>query len=218
MQPSAREPGEEPALTRAETYRQPDRLEKGLVMFDRLIRNIAVAACLLLLVVAVRSVREEPLQSVFSSLQKSVSLEWDESLGRLSFVNNLLPQDVRTVWSQQTDATLLTPLQGQVVHAWSQQEPYLGITGAVSEVRAAMDGEVMSVAHGPDEELILRVRHENGLETLYGNLSHCFVEEGDAVYAGDVIASLPQDTSLAFDLRREGRSVDPTKLLHEARE
>ena len=60
MQPSAREPGEEPVLTRAETYRQPDRLEKSLVMFDRLIRNIAVAACLLLLVVAVRSVREEP--------------------------------------------------------------------------------------------------------------------------------------------------------------
>ena len=209
-------PGSPQTLTSVENCPCPGRFEKRMAFFDRLVRNIAVAACLLLLVTALGSVREEPLQSVFSSLQSNVNIEWDESLGKLSFVNSLLPQELRTVWSEQTDAALLTPLQGQVAHAWSRQEPYLGILGTVREVRAALDGEVMSIAHGTDEELILRLRHDDGLETLYGNLAACHVEEGDLIGAGEVIADLLPNAALAFDLRQGGRSIDPTGLLHEA--
>ena len=68
----------------------------------------------------------------------------------------------------------------------------------------------MSLAHGPGEERILRIRHENGVETLYGNLKECFVEAGSMVESGQVIATLLPDTPLAFELRINGRSVDPS--------
>jgi len=95
------------------------------------------------------------------------------------------------------------------VHAWSESEPYITIQGTVTDVRAAADGEVMSIAHGLNEERILRVRHDDGTEALYGNLLNCHAGEGDRVYAGDVIATLIKDQPLAFELRVDGRSVDP---------
>ena len=85
----------------------------------------------------------------------------------------------------------------------------LSNVGSMDDIRAAADGEVMSIAHGPDEERIIRVRHDDGTEALYGNLQHCYVEAGQRVYAGEIIASLIGDQPLAFELRVDGRSVDP---------
>ncbi len=207
---------ENPPLTKATAYPKPDRFDRSVTLFDRLLRNIAIAGCLLLLVIAARNVGQEPLQAAYAALQESVTLEWDESLGKLTFVNQLLPQEIRTVWSEQAAQDISLPVQGRVVHAWSRQEPYVSIGGGVSEVHAVLAGEVMSLAHGPDEELILRIRHEDGLETLYGNLAACYVEEGDAVYEGDVIGRRMDEAELVFDMRLDGRSIDPTEWLANA--
>ncbi len=101
---------------------------------------------------------------------------------------------------------------GELTHAWSRNEPYIELTGAVADVRAVADGEVMSLAHGPDEEKILRLRHDDGMESLYGNLQSCWVEEGAYVYAGDLIGQTRAGLPLCFELRRDGRSVDPTLI------
>ena len=79
----------------------------------------------------------------------------------------------------------------------------------VADVRCAADGQVMSVAHGLDEERIVRIRHENGVETVYGNLAECFVQEGDSVASGQIFARVLEGKPLAFELRRDGRSIDP---------
>ena len=71
----------------------------------------------------------------------------------------------------------------------------------------------MSVAHGMEEERILRLRHDDGTETIYGNLQSCCVEVGDRVYAGEIIGTLLEDQPLAFEVRINGRSVDPTRGL-----
>ena len=93
------------------------------------------------------------------------------------------------------------------------QEPYLELSCNTTDVRAAADGEIMSIAHGMDEERIVRIRHEGGLETLYGNLASCAHEVGDRVYAGDAFATVLEGAPLAFELRRDGRSIDPTGLM-----
>ena len=80
----------------------------------------------------------------------------------------------------------------------------------LSDVRAAADGEVMSIAHGLDEERIVRIRHDDASEAIYGNLASCLAQVGDRVYAGDVFASILEGEPLAFELRVDGRSVDPT--------
>ena len=176
---------------------------------DRLVRNLAVTGVLLLTVVAVRNSSLPQAQSVFGALKETAGMEWDESLGKLSFVSDFLPEGVREVWNEKPAMTVLAPMNGETVHAWSEREPYITIQSNVSDVRAAADGEVMSIAHGMNEERILRVRHDDGSEALYGNLLNCYVGEGDRVYAGDVIAALIRDQPLAFELRMDGRSVNP---------
>lgn len=179
------------------------------IQMDRLLRNVAVAGALLLVIVAIRNTGATPTQSVFSALQSGLNMEWDESLGKLSFVSNLIPQSVQSVFGQRQSIAVLAPNNGEIVHAWSQAEPYIEMAGSVSDVRAAANGEIMSIAHGLEEEIILRIRHENNTETLYGNLATCFMEVGDYVFEGDIVGVVLDDKPLAFELRQDGRSIDP---------
>ncbi|MEG0048575.1 MAG: M23 family metallopeptidase [Clostridia bacterium] len=186
---------------------------KKLLRADRLIRNLAVVGGLLLTLVAVKNAGMPQTQSVFSALEKSAGMEWDESLGKLSFVNGFLPQGIEAVWSERQNVTVFAPIVGETVHAWSVQEPYVEYQSHVSDVRAVADGEVMSIAHGMEEEKILRVRHKDETESVYGNLVMCYAQEGEQVYAGDIIARVLDGKPLAFELRKEGRSVNPEGLL-----
>ena len=197
--------------TVVETYEPPK--DRGMFHADRLLRDLAVVGGLMLTLVAVRSANVPQVQSVFSALQQSAGMEWDESIGKLSFVDNMFPQEIRTVWSERAEVSVYAPVEGRTVHAWSEQEPYVEYLSTVTDVRAAADGEVMSIAHGLGEERILRLRHDDGSESLYGNLGECLAEVGDLVYAGDVIASVLPGEALAFELRVDGRSVDPDGLL-----
>ena len=180
---------------------------------DRLIRNLAVTGALLLVIVAVKNAGLPETQSVFSALQASMDMEWEESVGKLSFVNGLLPEGIREVWSGGETLAVYAPLAGETVHAWSASEPYIELQGAVTDVRAAADGEIMSVAHGMEEERIVRIRHDDGTESVYGNLLVCYEEVGERVSAGDIFARVAPGEPLAFELRRDGRSVDPDGLL-----
>ena len=191
---------------------------KRLLQTDKLIRNLAVVGGLLLTLVAVKNADTPQSQSVFSALQDSVHMEWDESLGKLSFVNSYLPESLQAVWNERETVTVLAPVVGETVHAWSEAEPYLELQSAVTDVRAVADGEVMSIAHGIGEEQIVRVRHDDETESIYGNLLVCYAEVGDRVYAGDIIARVPDDAPLAFELRKDGRSINPEGLLMPQKE
>lgn len=199
---------------RAELTDVPKRkgLLSTLLSGDRLLRDLAVAGGLMLVVLAMRSAGTPQTQSVFATLQEAASMEWDESLGRLSFVSDLLPQGVQAVWSEREAVQVLAPLVGETVHTWTQAEPYVEVLGAVTDVRAVADGTVMSVAHGLNEERIVRIRHDDGLESVYGNLLTCYLSEGDEVRAGDIFARLADGAPLAFELRRDGRSFDPENV------
>ena len=184
-----------------------------LLRADKLVRNLAVVGAMLLTVVAVRNAGSPEAQSVFGALQTGTDMEWDESLGKLSFVSSLLPEGIQTVWSEREAVAVFEPVAGETVHAWSRTEPYTAIMGSVRDVRAVADGEVMSIAHGLEEERILRVRHDDGTESIYGNLLDCYAQEGDRVYAGDIIAATIEGKPLVFELRRDGRSIDTEGLL-----
>ena len=177
---------------------------------DALVRNLAVVGGLVLVMIAVRNSRFAETQSVFSTIQESANMHWDESIGKLTFVNSLLPEEIREVWNETPAISVFAPVNGEVVHGWMKSEPYLLLKAETQDVRAAAEGEVMSVAHGMQEERILRLRHADGLETVYGNLMECFVEVGATVYAGDIIGKLWNDHPLAFEVRLDGRSVDPS--------
>ena len=182
---------------------------------ERLTRNVAVAAAILLCAVAVRNAALPQAKDVFTAIQDSVTMDLDETLGKLTFVSSLLPESALVFWNSNETVQVTAPVHGDIIHAFNEDEPYIALLGVSIDVRVAAEGEVMNVAHGDGEERVVRVRHEDGLETLYGNLIECFVSEGDQVYAGDIIGETAQKQPVFFEVRRNGRSVDPVPLMRE---
>lgn len=86
-------------------------------------------------------------------------------------------------------------------------------------IRAAFDGKVRVVKNqgrsGYGKFIV--IRHDNGLETVYGHLSKQIVKEDDLVKAGDVIGlggntGRSTGSHLHFETRFLGVAIDPAKL------
>ena len=89
---------------------------------------------------------------------------------------------------------------------------------AGTPVRAAGGGLVQAAGTDPAYGLFVLVRHPEGYETIYGHASRLLVHEGDSVRTGQVIAlsgSSGRSTAphLHFEIRREGRSLDPLTVV-----
>lgn len=104
-------------------------------------------------------------------------------------------------------------------------ESHPGIDVAVpvgTPVRAAGGGTVEAAGTDPDYGLFVLLRHPNGFQTMYGHASRLVVREGDEVGAGQVIAlsgNTGRSTAphLHFEVRRDGRSLDPLTVVQEAK-
>lgn len=187
---------------------------KGLgsrfLQLDMLVRNLVAVGGMVLVLVAVRNSTAPEAQSVFGALQSTAGMQWDESIGKLSFVHSLLPKEIQEVWNESSPLEASLPTNGAILHAWSQDRPYVLMDSENGTVFASAEGEVMSIAHGLDEEKIVRIRHD-GFETVYGNLKECSIELGDTVAMGQAIGSLLENYPLSFEIRLDGRSVDPAR-------
>jgi len=102
-------------------------------------------------------------------------------------------------------------------------ESHAGIDIAAPQgtpVRAAGGGTVEAAGMDRDYGLFVLLRHPEGYETMYGHASRLLVAEGDLVQAGQVIAltgSSGRSTAphLHFEIRREGKSLDPLTMVRE---
>ena len=183
---------------------------------EELLKNIGVAAALVICAVAVRSgsVGQADWSDALLAAATGDTL-LDDQLGKLTFVSTLFPE-ATLVFGETAAETLAQPLQGgSVVHAWSQQEPYLTYQGTDASVQCAIDGEVMGVYHAEDEALMIRVRRADGLECCYGGLSESLVSTGDAVRAGQLLGVGAPSGQAVLEVRRDGYSVDPTAWMQE---
>lgn len=105
----------------------------------------------------------------------------------------------------------------------SGEQVHPGIDLAVpegSDVRAAGGGIVERTGTDSSYGLFVLLQHPAGYETMYGHLSRVLVSRGDSVKAGQVIAltgNTGRSTAphLHFEIRRYGRSVDPSSLVRE---
>lgn len=107
--------------------------------------------------------------------------------------------------------------------AGTGEEAHPGLDIAVrvgSVVRATATGTVVEAGRAGDYGLYVLLRHPGGYESLYGHLSRLTVGAGTEVDAGQVIGlsgNTGRSTAphLHFELRRDGRSVDPATLVKE---
>lgn len=84
-----------------------------------------------------------------------------------------------------------------------------------SYIRATAKGTVVAAEGDSIYGLFVLLEHGGGIESMYGHASELFVERGDAVERGEVIAlsgSTGRSTAphLHFEIRKDGVPVDPT--------
>ncbi len=112
------------------------------------------------------------------------------------------------------------PVRGRLLEAFSDsQNPALYLDGSPGDpVAAAADGRVIFSGQGPKGygNLII-IRHDDQFLSVYGHNRALLAKEGDQVKQGQTIAELGSSDSdkprLRFEIRRDGRPVDPAKLL-----
>lgn len=182
---------------------------------DTLLRNMGVAACLVLFAVTLRSGALPELSAATDAVLAAATDDslLDDQLGRLSFVSSLFPE-ATLVFGENDAETLSLPVSGGVVvHAWSEAEPYMSWRSNGSSVTAAAPGEVIGVYHGYGDERLVQVMGSDGLSCLYGNLETVSVTLGDAVTAGEPIGTLMTGADCVFEVRRDGLSIDPALYL-----
>lgn len=178
-----------------------------------LTRNLALAGLLLLSITSIRNASLPSGNTILTSVQNIIDADWDSDLGKISFVSNLFPETVSVFFESSPDVPLIQPCFGQLIHAWSKQEPYLGYQSLDHKVYAVASGEIMSIAHGIGEEIILRVRQADGMETLYYNLKNVSVQEGDQVTVSTVLGEVSAADQAVIEVRKNGLTIDPTQMM-----
>jgi len=179
---------------------------------EKLTRNTMIAVCALLTVVGLRQSTVSGA-SVLHVMQDIIESEWDENVGRLSYVGSTWADSLQVFASRSSLPEPLTcPVSAPAFQPWSPEAPYLLYSG-IFDVFAAADGEVMQIAHDDQEKYILRLSHGSGLETVYFGLDRCAVSEGDTVSA-DTMLGISGDT-LAFEIRQNGKPIDCSSMIAE---
>ena len=111
------------------------------------------------------------------------------------------------------------PTQGKTVGTFKGAGKGLDITGTFEQpIRAAAPGRVVYAGGGlvGYGQLII-VKHDNRLLSAYAHNERLHVSEGDTVSGGQHIADMGRSargrTLLHFEIRRDGKPVDPSRYL-----
>ena len=112
------------------------------------------------------------------------------------------------------------PVAGQLLDRPAGAKP-AGIDVSVprgTAVRASGNGTVIEIRDDPTYGRVVRMRHAQGYETLYGNLLEVRVAPGQRLVTGAIIALTGDSTGaipahLHFEIVRDGVQVDPTAFV-----
>ena len=205
--------GEKPGA-RGKRPARRGRPKLALTVGEKLIRNTAIAGAVFLCVLAVRNIDQPWSDTAISGIRQAMTMrvDWDESIGRLSFVRALVPETALVFLNLAEKADLLTPVSGSLTHGFSAEQPWLEYAAEPgAPVVASAGGRVTAAAQGMGGDWVVLIEHDGGMETVYGYLASVRVQTGQPVEAGDVIgfAAEEPDTRLYFELREDGQPADP---------
>lgn len=118
------------------------------------------------------------------------------------------------------------PTQGRIAHGFgsSQIEGQLQWNGVLisansgQQVQAVHYGRVVFADYFRGQGLLVIVDHGEGYLSLYAHNQHLHIKAGDAVKAGEAIASVgnsggQSEAGLYFEIRYQGKAIDPTAWL-----
>ena len=169
---------------------------------------------------------EQALDSAQAQLQQreADAAALESLLAELAALMATLPQDEEVPRITTLRGQLLRPVTGRVLEGFGQssggesrRSGWVMAAAAGSEVRAAAHGRVAFADWLRGYGLLLIIDHGDGVMSLYGHNQSVLREVGNWVAAGDVIALTGEaDRGLYFEIRENGRPVNPSRWLQPA--
>lgn len=107
------------------------------------------------------------------------------------------------------------PLSGNTVfHSGIDIKANMG-----TSIKAALDGEVTEVGSSPEYDNYVKVKHDDGLYTVYAHCSILVAKQGQKVKQGDVIAKVGDTEGhsgayLHFEVWKGDKAADPERILN----
>ncbi len=206
--------GRESKRLRGSEGKKKDQADRQTVG-ERMMRNTAVACALLLTVMAIRNVDQPWSEKAEEGIRQVMTMrvDWDETLGKLSFVRALVPDTALVFLNMGGGQDLSTPVSGTVTHEFTGQQPWLEYRCPAGQtVCAALSGTVTAAGRGAGNDWTVLIESEEGDETVYGYLQEVYVQAGQQVEAGEVlgITENKADSRLYFEFREDGQAADPS--------
>lgn len=187
-----------------------------------LLRKIFVSAIIIILVIVLKSIDTDFTQNIVGYVRDGITndIDIDETLGKLKFVSNYLP-DAKAVFGQQSDDIqpfFTVPAEGKVVKPFEQDNLGIDISGTKNDnVYAVADGLVMAAGEDGRGGKFLKINHGNDIITLYEGCFQILANIGDKVTKGERIGTMGENPSGGYGLRFEAmvdnKPVDPLKLI-----
>ena len=127
---------------------------------------------------------------------------------------------VMTAWPPLVSGTL-TSAYGERIHPINGQEEFhngVDIAAPQGAALAAMyDGEVTEVGENDSIGRFVRLRHNGGIEVLYGHCESIVAQQGEAVKAGDTVAlvgstGVSTGNHVHLSVKVDGKACDPAAL------
>lgn len=185
---------------------------------QKLLRNTSIACALVMCVMALASIdapwSKNAVEAVSNAVTMTVNL--DDTLGRLNFVKEWMPEAALVFWNMGTENSIARPVSAPLTHEFSTGQPWQEYqTSGEQPVYAAQDGRVAAVMENPNGEWTLMIDHDKGEQTVYAYLGKAIVKSGQSVIKGAQIAitSPADDSRLYFEMRKGGESVDPAERM-----
>lgn len=176
----------------------------------------------------IKNNREEivQLEGEINDLQRLVNplirerMTLERQLSNISYANDsdITSDESSTQW----------PIKGEVIQSFGSSRADGRLKWEGIQFGSAPDTTVVAVARGNvvyadnlrGYGMVVMIDHGNRLITLYGNCNEIYVSNGDTVEAGEAIGIAGKDgeeqtRSLYFEVRDNGRAIDPAKWLDE---
>ena len=179
---------------------------------ERIARNFACVSLLVVTLYAVKEAKVPDEDLIYTAANSVVDIPWEETLGKIQFVNAAMPIDFKMPDTYYGTPALFAPDNTPLLHPWNKEEPFISFKS--SSAIALTDGKLESIIRQQDNSLSLFFTHEHNYSTIYHNLSNCSLNVGDTISAGQELGATI-DHEMIFILNFDGVSIDPYAYLFE---
>ncbi len=207
--------------TKAARERKTPRAGRERTMGERLLLNTSIACALLVGITAMARIDTPWTRQIAQTVSNAVTMRvnLDDTLGKLNFVRDLMPDAALVFWNMGAGDALARPVAGALTHSYDQGQPWLEYqVNGEQPVYAAASGTVAAVSENAGGEWTLMLDHEAGEQTVYAYLGKVIVKPGQTIERGAQIGvtQSKEAARMYFELRVNGASSDPTDRLRGA--